>query len=230
MGRGIATLFHDRGTRRGWVVSSTLRPHFTSGKDPVPIVQEAGWAPGPVWTGGKSRPHRDSIPDRPARSQSLYRLGYPTHCFFLIANRTYFLDTLRIFTRFLQTVPESCSDSAHEIKYSHWVTNNPLLRDYTDGNNKYVKLLYLFYTWSIRNKKYCELHMKLVCSWITTFSIWDSQLTVGCSATDSFPVLVFLGCNSNYYLILKFMAIPWHTLQNRPKIKQVLLMRIFALM
>ena len=26
---------------------------FTPGKDPVPIVQEAGWAPGPVWTGGK---------------------------------------------------------------------------------------------------------------------------------------------------------------------------------
>ena len=50
--------------------SSTPRPHFTLGKDPVPILQEAGWAPGPVWTGGKSRPHRDSIPDRPARSQS----------------------------------------------------------------------------------------------------------------------------------------------------------------
>jgi len=50
------------------VVSSTPRPHFTPGKDPVPIVQEAEWAPGPVWTGGKSRPHRDSIPDRPARS------------------------------------------------------------------------------------------------------------------------------------------------------------------
>jgi hypothetical protein len=28
---------------------------------------------------GKSRPHRDSIPDRPARSQSLYRLSYPAH-------------------------------------------------------------------------------------------------------------------------------------------------------
>jgi len=38
------------------------------GKNPVPILQEAGWAPGPVWMGGKSRPHRDSIPDRPARS------------------------------------------------------------------------------------------------------------------------------------------------------------------
>ena len=37
-------------------------------KDPVPIVQEAGWASGPVWKGGNSRPHRDSTPDRPARS------------------------------------------------------------------------------------------------------------------------------------------------------------------
>ena len=77
VGRGIALLFHDRGTRRGWVVSSTPRPHFTTAKDPVPILQEAGWAPWPVWAGGKSRPHRDSIPDRPAPSQSLYRLSYP---------------------------------------------------------------------------------------------------------------------------------------------------------
>ena len=44
------------------MVSSTPRPHFTPGKDPVPILQEAGWAPGPVWTGGKSRPHRDFLP------------------------------------------------------------------------------------------------------------------------------------------------------------------------
>jgi len=65
------------------VVRKTPRPHFTPGKDPVPILQEAGWVPGPVWTGEKSRPHRDSIPDRPARSQSLYRLIYPAYnqCF-----------------------------------------------------------------------------------------------------------------------------------------------------
>ena len=48
-------------------------------KDPVPLVQEAGWVTGPVWTGGKSRRHRDSIPGRPARSQSLYRLSYRAH-------------------------------------------------------------------------------------------------------------------------------------------------------
>jgi len=40
------------------VVSSTPRPQFTPGKDPIPIVKEAGWAPGPVWMGRKSRPHR----------------------------------------------------------------------------------------------------------------------------------------------------------------------------
>jgi hypothetical protein len=32
-------------------------------KDPVPIVWEAGWTPGPVWTGAENlAPHRDPIP------------------------------------------------------------------------------------------------------------------------------------------------------------------------
>jgi hypothetical protein len=36
---------------------------LTPGKDPVPIVQEAGWAPGPVWIGVENltTPRRDSI-------------------------------------------------------------------------------------------------------------------------------------------------------------------------
>jgi len=84
LGRGIALLFHHRGTRRGWVVSSTSRPHFIPGKDPVPIVQEAGWAPGMVWMGRKSHPHRDSILDCPACSQSLYRLSYVAHTYIYI--------------------------------------------------------------------------------------------------------------------------------------------------
>ena len=36
--RGIALLFLDNGTRRGWGVSVTPRPLFTPGKDPVPVV------------------------------------------------------------------------------------------------------------------------------------------------------------------------------------------------
>ena len=51
------------GTRRECGVSVTPRALLTPGKDPVPIVQKAGWAPGPVWTGAENlAPHRDSIP------------------------------------------------------------------------------------------------------------------------------------------------------------------------
>jgi len=44
------------------------QPHFIPGKDAVPILQEAGWAPRPVCRGGKSHPHQDSITDHPAGS------------------------------------------------------------------------------------------------------------------------------------------------------------------
>ena len=76
--RGIALPFHDHGTRRGWGVSVTPQPLFTPGKDPVPIVQEAGWAPGLVWAGAENlTPTGIQSPDRPACSQSLYQLRYP---------------------------------------------------------------------------------------------------------------------------------------------------------
>jgi hypothetical protein len=75
--RYSSTLFLDLGTRMGWVVSVTPRPLSTPGKDTVPIVQEAGWAPGPVWTGAENLAATGILsPDRPVRSQSLYRLSY----------------------------------------------------------------------------------------------------------------------------------------------------------
>jgi hypothetical protein len=42
------------GTRKGWGVSVTPRPLFSPEKDPVPILQEAVWATGPVWTGAEN--------------------------------------------------------------------------------------------------------------------------------------------------------------------------------
>jgi len=78
--RGVALLFLDHGSRRRWGVSVTPRPLSTSGKDPVPIVQETGWAPGPVWTVVENLdPTAIRSLDRPARRQSLYRLSYPAH-------------------------------------------------------------------------------------------------------------------------------------------------------
>ena len=57
---------------------SASRPgRFTPGKEPVPIVQETRWAPGPFWTGAENlAPTGIRSPYRPARSQSLYRLSY----------------------------------------------------------------------------------------------------------------------------------------------------------
>jgi len=53
---------------------------FIPGKDPVPIVWEAGWAPGLIWTGAENlAPTSIQSLDRPAHSQSLYRLRYPAH-------------------------------------------------------------------------------------------------------------------------------------------------------
>ena len=49
---------------------SAARPGRTlpPGKTRYPFLQEAEWASGSVWTDGKSRPHRDSIPDSPPRN------------------------------------------------------------------------------------------------------------------------------------------------------------------
>jgi hypothetical protein len=69
--------------RGGW---SAPRPGcFTPRKDPVPTVQEAGWAPGPVCTRAKNlAPNGIWSPDHPARSQSLYRLSYPHWWYILV--------------------------------------------------------------------------------------------------------------------------------------------------
>ena len=88
--RGIALPFHDHGTRRGWGVSVTPRPLFTRGKNPVPIVQEDGWTPGPVWTGEENlAPTGIRSPDRPARSHSLYRLSYPVRIWWNTRMKSY---------------------------------------------------------------------------------------------------------------------------------------------
>jgi hypothetical protein len=65
----------------GW---SAPRPgRFIPGKDPVPIVQEAGLAPGPIWTGVENLALTGiRSPNRPSLSQPLYRLNYPTHNIF----------------------------------------------------------------------------------------------------------------------------------------------------
>jgi len=60
---------------------SATRPGRTlpPGKTRYPFYRMLGGPQGLSGRAEKSHPHRDSIPDRPARSQSLYRLSYPAH-------------------------------------------------------------------------------------------------------------------------------------------------------
>ena len=55
--------------------STLCSARFTPKKEPVPVVKESGWAPGPVWTGAENlAPTGIRSPDRPARSEFSYVL------------------------------------------------------------------------------------------------------------------------------------------------------------
>jgi len=65
-----------------------------------------GWAgpPGPVWTGAENlAPIGIRSPDRPARSQSVYRLGYPAQHFYIVINEQ------------CTVIPRLTSDPANEF-------------------------------------------------------------------------------------------------------------------
>ena len=69
-------------------------------KGPAPIVQEAGRAPGPVWTVAENIAHTGIRPpeDLPARSEPLYRLSYPgpfTQLFCIKISKNYMFRLLR---------------------------------------------------------------------------------------------------------------------------------------
>jgi hypothetical protein len=54
--RRIALFFLNLGAKWGWVVNATHQPLYPHETDAVPILQEAGWAPGLVWTDAKILP------------------------------------------------------------------------------------------------------------------------------------------------------------------------------
>jgi hypothetical protein len=66
-----------------WSASRPGRALPPGKEPPVPIVQEAGWAPEAVWTQRleekSSASVGDRTPCRPVRSQTLYWPSYPAH-------------------------------------------------------------------------------------------------------------------------------------------------------
>ena len=100
----------------------------TPGKDPVPIVQEAGWAPGPVWTGVENlAPTGIRSPDRPARSQSLYCLRYPAHSVWnlQILNRVQLtlwdVSLMHVPSKSLSLISKVFEGGIWELRYAKWI-------------------------------------------------------------------------------------------------------------
>jgi len=137
--RGIALLFLDHGTRRGWGVSVTPRSLFTPGKSRYPLYRRLG---GPQGRSGKVRkispPTGIRSPDRPARSQSLYRRHYPVHVHTLGPLKLFFLRfkinvlTVNLIGHFREVPSEADRSIARSPHCKHTVirirTNDPLVR------------------------------------------------------------------------------------------------------
>jgi hypothetical protein len=81
----------------GWVVNAEPG-RFSPGKTPVSIVQEAGRAPEPLWTcaGNLAPPTGIRSPDRPGRSEWLYRLSYPGPACFVIGGGIFELSSAAV--------------------------------------------------------------------------------------------------------------------------------------
>jgi hypothetical protein len=82
-GSGIAPPIHNLSARSRWMFKAKPWPTYPQEAAPVPIHYEAWCAPQPVWEGVEKRKSLASTgirnPDRPALSESLYRLSYLGH-------------------------------------------------------------------------------------------------------------------------------------------------------
>ena len=80
--------FFSAGARSGSIVTAMPRPLYSWERYLAHFVREAGWAPGPVWTGAEDlAPTALRSADSPACSEALYRLSYPGQPRIAIDNR-----------------------------------------------------------------------------------------------------------------------------------------------
>jgi len=93
------------------VVSSTPRLHFTPGKDPVPLYRRLGRPQG--------RPHRDSIPDRPARSSLSIQAELPGPQLERCLNTNYTVIYFKLHNHYFRPKSESKTNSKSDLAIGH---------------------------------------------------------------------------------------------------------------
>jgi len=116
------------------------------GKDPAPIVQEAGWAPGLVWTGGKSRSTGiRSLTVQPVVShythwatQPRYYFNYKVKCT-IRQGLCYVLDNQGIMVQFLGGARDYLPHSTAS-KLALWPTQTPIPWASRDHSSKVNRL------------------------------------------------------------------------------------------
>ena len=121
------------------------QPLYPEERDPLPIVQETGWPPGPTWTGGENLASTEiRSPAGPNRSKSLYRPRYPAPrvldgCWFIYCNLFMWNYSLFSNVSASQTVYGRCFLQMRHLKELRWTL--PLLTS--------VQVMVMLY----RNKK-----------------------------------------------------------------------------
>ena len=109
------TIFFNFGAR-GKVFKATTRPLYRRKRDPVPIVQEAGRAPGPVWMGAENLALTGNrSTDTPDRSRSLYRLSYPNQLMLLYCSESQYAYLMRDFFLKCLTVQDGTNSLSRSV-------------------------------------------------------------------------------------------------------------------
>ena len=76
----MSSTFFNLGATWRWVANATPRPLYFRESNPVPNVQEAGCAPGPVWRVAENFASTSiRSPACPPRKESRNRLRHPGH-------------------------------------------------------------------------------------------------------------------------------------------------------
>jgi hypothetical protein len=122
--RVIAPLIDNLGARWGWW--SAPRPdRFTPGNDPVHIVEEAGWAPGPVWKGVEKRKSLVRPGFKPRTVQPVASRYAEEYTAVIFCREVYLEDGGRTFLRNVGTHLQATQCDDLEQWYSTWGTRTP---------------------------------------------------------------------------------------------------------
>jgi hypothetical protein len=120
----------------GWVVNATPRPFYPPGKTRYPLYRRLGGPQGRSGQVQKILPHTGfRSQDRPARSESLYRLSYPGPVHFHEYIYIHIYLNLYIKFKFHQNLTK-ITGTLHEDRYTFLITSHSVLLTMRNDTNK----------------------------------------------------------------------------------------------